>query len=273
MSGQPALPDLHLDVHVFATKPADRFVYINMRKYREGSGSRTASRSSAFGATESCSTITDCASCCRASNDRRRFSPMRKILTLTMSGLVTVLPLALTAYVIWWMVHTVEGWLRRALIALKIVEPGALLARSRLDRRILAAARRRQPGERIRRQDPAQILGRFLGRIPFVKTLYGGFRDVVSLLPSGSGEERDLQRVVLARFGGVHAIGFVTREDAPMVLEPYGGRDLVAGYFPMSYAFGGYTAYLPRRAGSTSRYLGRGCDAAGDHGRAHGCGP
>jgi general secretion pathway protein B len=23
-------------VHVFATKPADRFVYINMRKYREG---------------------------------------------------------------------------------------------------------------------------------------------------------------------------------------------------------------------------------------------
>jgi general secretion pathway protein B len=36
LSGEPALPDLHLDVHVFATKPADRFVYINMRKYREG---------------------------------------------------------------------------------------------------------------------------------------------------------------------------------------------------------------------------------------------
>ena len=36
LSGQPALPDLHLDVHVFATRPADRFVYINMRKYREG---------------------------------------------------------------------------------------------------------------------------------------------------------------------------------------------------------------------------------------------
>jgi general secretion pathway protein B len=34
--GTSALPDLHLDVHVFATKPADRFVYINMRKYHEG---------------------------------------------------------------------------------------------------------------------------------------------------------------------------------------------------------------------------------------------
>jgi uncharacterized membrane protein len=29
-----------------------------------------------------------------------------------------VLPLALTVYVIWWLVNTVEGWLRRALIAL-----------------------------------------------------------------------------------------------------------------------------------------------------------
>jgi general secretion pathway protein B len=36
LSGQPALPDLHLDVHVFATNPADRFVYIDMHKYREG---------------------------------------------------------------------------------------------------------------------------------------------------------------------------------------------------------------------------------------------
>ena len=48
---------------------------------------------------------------------------MRKILALFMSGLVTVLPLALTIYVIWWLVHTVEGWLRRALIALGIVSP------------------------------------------------------------------------------------------------------------------------------------------------------
>jgi general secretion pathway protein B len=37
LTGVDALPDLHLDVHVYATNPADRFVYINMRKYREGS--------------------------------------------------------------------------------------------------------------------------------------------------------------------------------------------------------------------------------------------
>jgi|SRR5579883_1806249 len=29
-------PELHLDVHVWATRPSDRFVYINMHRYREG---------------------------------------------------------------------------------------------------------------------------------------------------------------------------------------------------------------------------------------------
>ncbi len=36
LTGSQALPELHLDVHVFATKPSERFVYINMRKYHEG---------------------------------------------------------------------------------------------------------------------------------------------------------------------------------------------------------------------------------------------
>jgi general secretion pathway protein B len=36
LTGAQALPEMHLDVHVYATKPADRFVFINMRKYKEG---------------------------------------------------------------------------------------------------------------------------------------------------------------------------------------------------------------------------------------------
>lgn len=36
LSGAQTLPELHLDVHVFATRAADRFVFINMRKYHEG---------------------------------------------------------------------------------------------------------------------------------------------------------------------------------------------------------------------------------------------
>lgn len=36
LSGSQLLPEMHLDVHVYATKPSERFVYINMRKYHEG---------------------------------------------------------------------------------------------------------------------------------------------------------------------------------------------------------------------------------------------
>src|SRR5260370_12343627 len=171
---------------------------------------------------------------------------MRKILTLTMSGLVTVLPLALTVYVIWWLVQTVEGWLRRALIALGIVSPqhywpGLGLITGFVLLLVVGSLVNAYAGKIL-----LKYWDDFLGRIPFVKTLYGGFRDVVSLLPSGSGEKRDLQRVVLARFADVHAIGFVTREDVPSVLLAHGGQDWVTVYFPMSYAFGGYTIYLPR---------------------------
>jgi general secretion pathway protein B len=31
-----SLPELHLDIHVYAAQPADRFVFLNNRKYREG---------------------------------------------------------------------------------------------------------------------------------------------------------------------------------------------------------------------------------------------
>jgi uncharacterized membrane protein len=159
---------------------------------------------------------------------------------------VTVLPLALTVYVIWWLVNTVEGWLRRALIWLGIVSPehywpGLGLITGFVLLLVVGGLVNAYAGKIL-----LKYWDDFLGRIPFVKTLYGGFRDVLSLLPSGSGEKRDLQRVVLARFADVHAIGFVTREDVPSVLFEHGGRDWVTVYFPMSYAFGGYTLYLPR---------------------------
>ncbi len=171
---------------------------------------------------------------------------MRKILALTMRGLVTVLPLALTVYVIWWLVHTVEGMLRRALIGLNIISPesywpGLGLLTAFLLLLVIGTLVNAYAGKLV-----LNFWDEMLGRIPVIKTIYGGFRDVVSMLPSGSGEKRDLQRVVLATFGEVRAIGFVTREDAPAALVPHGAADWCTVYFPMSYAFGGYALYLPR---------------------------
>ena len=35
-TGAAQLPEMHLDIHVYATAPSERFVFINMKKYREG---------------------------------------------------------------------------------------------------------------------------------------------------------------------------------------------------------------------------------------------
>ena len=37
LGGSLELPDLHVDIHVFSDDPAERFVFINMVKHREGS--------------------------------------------------------------------------------------------------------------------------------------------------------------------------------------------------------------------------------------------
>ena len=37
LAGTTQLPELHLDIHVYADEPAERFVFINMNKLREGS--------------------------------------------------------------------------------------------------------------------------------------------------------------------------------------------------------------------------------------------
>ena len=35
-AGQMQLPDMHLDIHVYSGQPDDRFVFVNMTKYKEG---------------------------------------------------------------------------------------------------------------------------------------------------------------------------------------------------------------------------------------------
>lgn len=36
LSGNHGIPELHMDIHVYAAKPSERFVFFNNRKYREG---------------------------------------------------------------------------------------------------------------------------------------------------------------------------------------------------------------------------------------------
>jgi len=169
----------------------------------------------------------------------------RKLRNALVRGLVVVLPMALTVWLLWWIGASTETVLRNLIVLVvpeRFYQPGMGI--------VAALALLLSAGVLVN----AFIVRRFLAawesmmeRIPIVKSVYGAFRDFMQLLPSG-GQRRELQRVVLVRFSGAAAIGFVTRDDAAELGIDTIGADMVAVYFPLSYQIGGYTLLLPRTA-------------------------
>ncbi|HLG53067.1 MAG TPA: DUF502 domain-containing protein [Steroidobacteraceae bacterium] len=169
----------------------------------------------------------------------------RKLRSALVSGLVVVMPIGLTVWLLWWFGSSTESLLRQVITLLipdEYYRPGMGIAAAVL---LLLAAGFLLNALLVRRMLAAWE--GFLERIPVVKTIYGAIRDFTKLLPA-AGKRRDLHRVVLARFGEARIVGFVTRDDASElgIVAPADG--LVAVYFPMSYQIGGYTALLPRSA-------------------------
>jgi uncharacterized membrane protein len=166
---------------------------------------------------------------------------MKKIGSILLKGLVTILPIGLTVYFVYWLGVTTEGLLStpiRALIG-EHYWPGmglimgfvllfliGLAVNAFLVRRVL------DMGEEL------------LLRVPVVKTVYSAIRDMTRLVNTGK-KKGDLDRVVTVETQLGRLIGFVTQEHAN-TLGIGGGDDLVAVYLPMSYQNGGYTVYLPR---------------------------
>jgi uncharacterized membrane protein len=160
-----------------------------------------------------------------------------------LKGLAAVLPVALTLYVVYWLGTTAEDFLGdglRLILPSDVYRPGmglivgflvVLGVGTLVNAYIVRLAIRW--GET------------WLARIPLVKTIFGALKDLARFLPAG-GERRDLQRVVLWRFGAARLIGFVTAERVHEKLCGECADNMVAVYFPMSYTIGGYTLYLPR---------------------------
>lgn len=167
----------------------------------------------------------------------------RKFRSALVRGLVVVLPIGFTIWLLWWIGSTTESLLRR--LILLVVPPDFYMPGMGIAAALLLLLAAGTLFNALLVQSALAAWERFLDRIPVVKTIYGATRDFVKLLPTG-GKRRDLRRVVLARFGEARVIGFVTQDDASElgIVDP--GDELVAVYFPMSYQIGGYTALLPR---------------------------
>jgi len=167
---------------------------------------------------------------------------MKTIGSILLKGLVTILPIGLTVYFVYWLGVTTESLLSRPLklvVGEGLYFPGMGLITGFLLLFLVGLAVN------------AFLVRRLLGfgedlllRVPVVKTVYSAIRDMTRLVNTDK-KKGDLDRVVTLDLGFGKLIGFVTQEHAS-TLGIGGGDDLVAVYLPMSYQIGGYTVYLPR---------------------------
>jgi uncharacterized membrane protein len=167
---------------------------------------------------------------------------MRKIWNTMLKGLVALLPIGLTVYLVYWLAVATETLFSRVLklvIPDSAYWPGLGLVAGLF---VLYLAGLAVNAYVVRRA--LRLSDELFARIPVVKTIYVAIRDFMTFFPS-AGKGSDLKRVVLVPFGPGKAIGFVTAESST-ALGVAAGDDLVAVYLPMSYMIGGYTVFLPR---------------------------
>jgi uncharacterized membrane protein len=168
---------------------------------------------------------------------------MRKIWNTMLKGLVAILPIGLTMYLVYWLAGTLErvfSGVIQVLIPAHTYWPGLGLLTGLV---LLYTVGLAVNAYLVRRA--LRFSDRLFARIPVVKTVYVAIRDFMRFFPS-SGKGSDLKRVVLVPFGPGKVIGFVTAESGAALGLDNGVSDTVAVYLPMSYMIGGHTVFLPR---------------------------
>jgi uncharacterized membrane protein len=169
----------------------------------------------------------------------------RLISAIFFQGLAITLPIVLTFALLYWMAASAEaflGWLIQLLfpgaeywtglgilVTVTLVFLAGLLMRTWVTRRAM------------------QGLEALLERIPLVKTIYGGIRDVSNLF-SKTDAKSGFRKVVAVRVTDqIRLVGFLTLDETAASPFPADANDpLVGVYLPMSYQIGGYTAFLPK---------------------------
>lgn len=169
----------------------------------------------------------------------------KKLSGVFLRGLAITLPITLTAALLYWLVSITEnfvGDLIRALFpdfeyrpglgtlaAVVIVFVAGLLMNVWATRQMLL------------------VIDALLDRVPLVKTIYGGLRDIASFL-SKRDTKSGFRKVVAVRFASdVRLIGFVTVEDfAALSMDGKDKSSPLGVYLPMGYQIGGFTVFVPR---------------------------
>jgi uncharacterized membrane protein len=175
--------------------------------------------------------------------DLEGMTAMRALRNILLRGLATVLPVVVTFYLLWWLATTGESLLGAALRTVlppDMYRPGMGVAAAVVLVFVVGLM-----ADAWLFGSVVRLAERALERIPIVKTVFGGVRDLSAFL-TGGGQER-LGRVVhVALTPDIGAIGFITRDEVGGLAPPDHRDGRVAVYLPMSYQIGGYTLLVPR---------------------------
>jgi len=169
---------------------------------------------------------------------------MKKISSLFLQGLMAVLPIALTLYLLYWLAASAESALGQAIryaIGDAYYVPGlgvlagflltlgiGVLLRIWVFRKVFSLAEA------------------LLRRIPGIKSLYGSIRDLVGFFDASKQKEFDKTVMVSVDGDNLRLMGLVTREDFTDLPKGISDEQSVAVYLPMSYQLGGFTVIVSR---------------------------
>lgn len=155
---------------------------------------------------------------------------MKALLRYFLRGCLALLPVATTVYIAFLIVAKIDQWVPIGIPGLGFVSALAIIT-------LVGFLTSNVVGRAF-----FDATDRFLARLPLAKLVYTSIRDLVSAFV---GEKRRFDRpvaVTLVPGSRIRVLGFITRDR----IEPVGGRDSVAVYFPQSYNFAGFLAIVPR---------------------------
>ena len=170
---------------------------------------------------------------------------MKTLASLLVRGLSAILPISIVLFFILWIGSTAEhalGGLLKAVLPEHIYLPGMGL----LAGLVLAIG----VGLLLNLwlfQRMVNMVEGWMARVPLMKTVLGGIKDLMAFLAKGNKINAGKKYVVKVDIGSdIHLLGIMTRQDLGGTgLEPM-GEGHCAVYIPISYQLGGYTVFLPR---------------------------
>ncbi len=166
----------------------------------------------------------------------------RNILT----GLVTILPVILTFYFLYWLAVSAErmlGGLIRLLLPGDFYWPGMGLAAGLLAVFVVGLLMHAYLVQRL-----FAMAESVLYHTPLIKSIYRAIRDFFDYFSPTS--KKEFQQVVAVTLGNsdMEVIGFITQADRKQMPKDFQAADCVLVYLPLSYMIGGYTVLIPRSA-------------------------